>query len=188
MMVSLQLRDRPVVVLGGGPVAERRIATLLDAGADVTVISPRVTTTIGRWASAGRIRLEQRGYEKGDLRGARVAFAATGEARANRAARTEADAERVWLNVADEPSLCDFYMPAVMRRGRLTVGISTDGASPALAARLREKFDRDLGPEYDALLQKLADLRARCRQQGRPLSDARAEIDALIDTVLPRNE
>ena len=188
MLISLSLRDRPAVVLGGGPIAQRRIDALLEAGARVTVVSAEVTPDIERWAAAGRISLERRRYRTGDLRGARVAFAATGDAEANRTAREEADAEGVWLNVADEPALCDFLMPAVVRRGRLTVGISTDGASPALAARLRRKLERDLGPEYAAILDKLADLRARYRKEGRPLSAARAEIDALIDTILPRTD
>jgi siroheme synthase-like protein len=188
MMVSLRLRDRPVVVLGGGPIAERRIAALLDEGARVAVVSPQVTAEIEQWAATGRIRLERRRYATGDLRGAWVAFAATGDAEANQVARAEADAQGIWLNVADEPSLCGFFMPAVVRRGRLTVGISTGGASPALAARLRQKLERDLGREYAAILDRLAALRARCREEGRPLADARDEIEALLANLLPREK
>jgi siroheme synthase-like protein len=186
MMMSLRLRDRPAVVLGGGAVAQRRVDALLEAGARVTVVSPQVTPEIERWAAAGRLTLERRRYVRGDLRGARLAFAATGDADANRVARAEADEAGAWLNVADDPALCDFFMPAVVRRGHLSVGISTDGASPALAARLREKLERDLGPEYAVVVKKLADLRARCREEGRPLSDAREEMERLIDRVLPR--
>lgn len=188
MMIYLRLRDRPVVVIGGGPVAQRRIAALIEAGARVTVVSPDVTAAIGQWAEAGRLHLERRRYCVGDLCGARVAYVATGDAEASRLAREEADVAGMWLNVADQPSLCDFLSPAVVRRGRLTVAVSTDGASPALAARLCRKLERDLGAEYAGVLEQLADLRARCREQGRPLSDARDEIDALIDTVLPRGD
>ncbi len=184
--VFLDVRGRDVVVLGGGAVAERKVRALVGSGAHVTVVTPEATAAIEEWAAAGRVRLEKRRYQRGDLRGARLAYAATGDAAANREARDEADAGRVWLNVADEPSLCDFFEPAVVRRGRLTVAISTDGASPALAARLRERLGSELGDEYADLLEKLADLRARYRREGRDLSHARDEIERLIDSLLPR--
>ncbi len=184
--ILLDVRDRPVVVIGGGEVAERKIAALLDAGARVTVVSSEVTDRVREWSEAGRIRAELRDYRAGDLRGARLAYVATGDAEANRAAREEADAAGVWLNVADEPALCDFFVPAVVRRGDLTIAISTEGASPALAARLRERFERDLGAQYAELVEKLGEIRARCRAAGQPISEAREEIERLIDTVLPR--
>ena len=183
--IFLDLRDRPVVVVGGGPVAERKIDALLEAGARVTVIATDVTPAIEEWAQAGRVHVERRPYRPGDLGGARLAYAATGDADANRLARQDADAGGVWLNVADEPALCDFFTPAVARRGDLTVAISTNGASPALAARLRAKLQRDLGPEFAELLGQLAALRARYRRERRPLSAARQEIERLIDRLLP---
>ena len=174
------------MVVGGGQVADRKIAALVEAGARVTVISPRVTGRIRRWAEAGRVRVEQRGYHAGDLHGARLAYVASGDREANRAVREEADAEGVWLNVADEPALCDFFAPAVVRRGHLAIAISTNGTSPALAVRLRERFERELGPEYAEVLGQLAELRARYRAEGRPLSEAREEIERLIDGLIPR--
>jgi len=183
--IFLDLRDQPVVVIGGGEVAARKIEALLEAGARVTVVSPNTVGRIRDWVDAGRVHLVQRRYGAGDLRGAKLAYAATGDADANKAVREEADREEVWLNVADEPILCDFFAPAVVRRGRLTVAISTDGTSPALAARLREKLEQDLGPEYADVLDRLAEMRARCREQGRPLSEARDQIERLIDRVLP---
>ena len=184
--IFLDLRDRPVVVVGGGQVAGRKIAALLEAGARVSVISPGVSGRIRRWADEGRVRLEQRPYRAGDLRGARLAYAASGDRDANRAIRAEADAEGVWLNVADEPASCDFFAPAVVRRGHLAIAISTNGTSPALAARLRDRFEREFGPEYAEVLERLADLRARYRAQGRPLSEASEEIEDLIDLLIPR--
>lgn len=184
--IFLDLRDRPVVVIGGGEVAERKIAALLESGARVTVISPAVTEGIRGHAEAGRLRVELRPYRAGDLRGARLAYAATGDAALNRAVREEADNAGVWLNVADEPALCDFFAPAVVRRGDLTIAIGTEGASPALAARLREHLEQNLGTQYADLVEKLGLIRARYRAAGRPLSEAREEIERLIDTVLPR--
>ncbi len=164
--------------------AETKIAALVGVGARVTVVSPTVTRRIRQWANAGRVRLKPRRYRAGDLRGTRLAYVATGEAKTNRAVREEADVEGVWLNVADEPALCDFFAPAVVRRGKLAVAISTSGASPAFAARLRRELQREFGPEYGRVLDKLAALRARCRAEGRPLADAREEIERLIDEVL----
>jgi precorrin-2 dehydrogenase/sirohydrochlorin ferrochelatase len=184
--IFLDLQDQPVVVIGGGDVAARKIGALLDARARVTVVSPRIVGSIRDWADAGRLHLEQRRYRAGDLRGARLAYAATGDRETNRAVRGEADRESVWLNVADDPDLCDFFAPAVVRRGSLTIAISTNGASPALAARLRKKLEADLGSEYGDVLDELAELRARCREQGRPLSEVRDEIERLIGRVLPR--
>ncbi len=174
-------------MIGGGAVAERKIRALIEARARVTVVAPQTTAAIDDWSASGAVRLERRAYRRGDLRGARLAYVAAGDDEVNRAARDEADAESVWLNVADHPALCDFFEPAVLRRGRLAVAISTGGASPALAVRLRDRLQRDIGPEYADLLDRLADLRTRCRQEGRPLSEARQEIDRLIDRVLPRS-
>ncbi len=182
--IFLDLRGRSVVVLGGGPVAERKVESLLIADARVKVVSPAITERIRRWAETGRLALERRAYETGDLTNAAIAYAAFGDDQAIAAVRREADARGVWLNVADRPELCDFFAPAVARRGRLAIAVSTDGASPLLAARLCEKFDRELPPEVEGLVEQLAELRDACRREGRPLSGARGQIERLIDGVL----
>ena len=184
--ILLDLSGRRVVVLGAGKIAERRIAALLEAGAAITVVAPRTTPRVERWAVEGRVQLERRRYQAGDLRGARLAYAATGDADANRQARQEADESGVWLNVADQPQQCDFFTPAVVRRGLLTIAVSTCGASPALASRLRERLEGEIGPEFEGVLARLQALRARCRAEGRPLADAREEIEWIIEDVLPR--
>jgi siroheme synthase-like protein len=185
--ILLDLDGHRVVVLGAGAVAERKIEALLETGAEITVVAPEQTPRIRQWAADGQLRLERRRYESGDLRGARLAYAAMGDVAANRLARQEADEAGIWLNVADVPDLCDFFAPGVVRRGALTVAISTDGASPALAARLRERFEREIGPEYAEVLEQLRELRARSRAEGRPLADVREEIEQVIDRVLPRS-
>ncbi|MGE5359845.1 MAG: bifunctional precorrin-2 dehydrogenase/sirohydrochlorin ferrochelatase [Bacteroidales bacterium] len=182
--IFLDLRGRPVVVIGGGAVAERKIESLLDAGARVTVIAPDVTDLIARWTDAQRVRLERRRYLAGDLAGAQLAYAATDDEAANHAVREEASARGVWLNVADQPQSCDFFAPAVVQRGRVAIAISTDGASPALAARLRERLDADLPAGLDRLVDELAELRERCRREGRPLSEVRERVERMIDDVL----
>ncbi|MBI2368941.1 MAG: bifunctional precorrin-2 dehydrogenase/sirohydrochlorin ferrochelatase [Deltaproteobacteria bacterium] len=159
--VNLDLRGRRCVVVGGGPVAQRKVTALLRCGAAVRVISPRLTPRLGRWASAGRIGWTPRPLRRGDLRGATLVFGATDDARTNQRLAAEARRAGILVNVADTPGCCDFFMPAVVRRGELVVGISTGGNSPALARRLREELGRSLGPEYRLLVRLLGRARTR---------------------------
>ncbi len=181
----LHLAGEPVVVVGGGAVAERKVEALVETGARVTVISPDVTGRIRQLADGGAVRVEARSYSPGDLRGARLAYAATDDEEVNRAVRAEADAEGTWLNVADRPELCDFDSPAVIRQGDLTVAISTSGSSPVPARRLRDALARVLGPEFAAALDELRAVRDGCRAEGRSPASERQRIDAIIDTLLP---
>ncbi|HXH84952.1 MAG TPA: bifunctional precorrin-2 dehydrogenase/sirohydrochlorin ferrochelatase, partial [Candidatus Tectomicrobia bacterium] len=136
--VCLRLTGRPCVVIGGGAVAERKVDGLLAAGAAVTIVSPLVTPRLARWAADGWIRHVRRAYRVGDLRGHRLAFVATDDGAVTAAVAAEARARGVWVNAADEPAHCDFALPAVLRRGALAVAVGTGGASPALAAVVRD--------------------------------------------------
>jgi len=129
----VELEGRPCVVLGGGAVAERKVEGLLAAGAVVTVVSPALSPALATLASAGRIAHVARSYTHGDLRGAALAFAATDDGGVNAAVALEGRARGVWVNAADDPAHCDAILPAVVRRGAVTVAVSTGGASPALA-------------------------------------------------------
>ena len=174
--IFLDLSGRPVVVIGGGAVAERKIESLLAAGARITVVSPEVTPAIEAWAAGGSLTLELRPYRAGDLAGVRLAYAATSDPEVNQAVRDEARAEGVWLNAVDQPALCDFITPATVRRGDLTLAVSTNGRCPALAKQIREDLERTYGPEYADALEQLGELRdrakarqgldGRCRRQG----------------------
>jgi uroporphyrin-III C-methyltransferase / precorrin-2 dehydrogenase / sirohydrochlorin ferrochelatase len=157
--IFVAVRDVPVTVVGAGAVAERKIAVLLDAGARVTVIAPEATEAILGWAGDGRLVLKQRPYRAGDLRGARLAYAATSLRDVNRAVRVEARVERVWLNAVDQPDLCDFITPALVQRGDLTIAVSTDGRAPAFAKRVRQELERHIGPEYEKKLDEAAQAR-----------------------------
>ncbi len=147
------------IVVGGGSVAERKVHSLLDVGARVRVISPKLTERLQAWAGQGLIQHAPRAYQPGDLEGAFLVFAATDDHEVNRAVSEEAQARHSLVNVVDDPELCNFTVPAVVRRGRLTVGISTEGQSPALAAHLRQRIEQMIGPEYAELLEILGDLR-----------------------------
>ncbi|OQA43273.1 MAG: Siroheme synthase [Chloroflexi bacterium ADurb.Bin325] len=172
-------------VIGGGPVAERKTQGLLQAAATVTVVSPQLTPALEQWARAGRLTAIRRAYRPGDLRGARLAVAATNDPAVNAAVADEADERGCPVNVVDDPSRCTFHTPAVVRRGEVVIGVSTGGASPALARRLRGEIEAILGPEYEPLADILARLRLRLRDPESGASRAAPAWDRLIDELLP---
>ncbi len=155
----LDLRGRRCVVVGGGRVAQRKVKGLLEAQAQVVVVAPEASRALCRWASTGRIRLRQRPYRRADLRGAALVMVATDEAALNARVAQDAEAMGIPVNVADAPGLCTFIVPSVLRRGPLTVAISTSGASPALAATIRRELEGLYPPQLGAYLRRLAALR-----------------------------
>jgi len=169
MMVDLA--DRRCVVVGGGAVALRKVRRLLEARAAVTVVAPAATDPLRRLAARGRLVLQTRPVRAADLGGAFLVFAATDDPAVNRRVAETAIRRGALVNVADDPAACSFHVPAVLRRGELTVAVSTGGGSPALARRLRERLGAILGPEYDAFLTALRELRRRAR---RAISDPQA--------------
>lgn len=153
------LQERQAVVVGGGSIAARKAGSLLEAGAQITVISPAVVPELRSLAEKGLIRLLERAYQAGDLAGAFLAFAATDDPEVNRAVWEEGNRTGCLVNAVDDPAHSNFIMPAVVRRGEMAIAISTGGASPALARRLREWLDTLISPEYGQLVELLAELR-----------------------------
>lgn len=140
--------------------AERKVGGLLACGAVVKVISPNLTRTLRKWADGERIDYVPRLYRRGDLKGVFLVVAASSDGEVNSRVWEEASAMGIPANVVDNPDNCCFFIPSVVRRGRLALAISTGGASPALAKRLRMDFERKIAPEYAGLLQVLERLRA----------------------------
>lgn len=163
----LELQGRRVVVVGGGPVGERKVDGLLAVGADVMVVSPDITPALKRHAETGRIALVERIYRDGDLEGATLVFTALGDPRATAAVAEEARRRGIWLNAADDPAHCTFILPAVVRRGPLTVSVASGGATPALTRALREHLENTLGPEWGVLAELAAVARRELRASGR---------------------
>lgn len=141
----LNLTDQSVVVIGGGKVAARKIRSLLIAGAGVTVISPQADRL------PEGVRWLKRRYRRGDLAGARLVIAATNDQNVNRQVCAEAKRRKLLVNCVAPPDAGNFIVPAVARRGGLTIAISTDGVSPALAKRLRRDLERVLYKDYPEL-------------------------------------
>lgn len=157
--VSLQLARRPCVVVGGGAVARRKVESLLVCEAAVTVISPRLEEGLAHLHRAGSLRWLAREYREGDLAGAFLVIAATDDEAVQARIHAEAERDNLLLNVADVPKWCNLILPAVVRRGDLSLAISTGGASPALAGKLRRELEGQFGDEYRVLLLLLAALR-----------------------------
>lgn len=182
LLISLELSNRPVVVVGGGPVAERKVRTLLAAGAAVTVVSPSVTDGIAELHRQGSVALVARPYRDGDLAGAALAVAAAGVPAVDRAAAAEAARVGALVNVAANPSLGNVQFTAEVRRGPVTVGISTGGASPALAKRLRAVVEQAIRPAYGALAELLGEVRDQLSAMPAVTQDQRSRIyERIVD-------
>jgi precorrin-2 dehydrogenase / sirohydrochlorin ferrochelatase len=157
--ILLDLTGKRCLVVGGGQVAERKVGRLLECGAAVEVVAPAATPGLEALADDGRIRLWRRPARPEDVADAFLVFAATDDPAVNRALAGSARARGTLVNVADDPDACTFLVPAVFRRGDLTVAVSSGGGSPALAKRLRERLEATIGPEYEAFLAALRQLR-----------------------------
>ena len=182
--VFLNLSGQPCTVIGGGEVAERKVASLLAAEARVAVVSPALTPGLSDLAETHEIKHYARPYRQGDLSGAALVFDASGDESIHAEIAAEAAREGVWLNVVDRPQFCSFIVPAVLSRGPLSVAMSTEGASPALAKRLRQELEGIVGPEYGlaaVILGKLRDLEPR----GGAEQEERARVfTALVQSPL----
>jgi precorrin-2 dehydrogenase/sirohydrochlorin ferrochelatase len=176
--VTLDLAGRRCVVIGGGAVSERKVEGLLIADARITVISPTLTPALAALTAAGRIVHVARRYRAGDLRAAALAFATSGDVTVNAAVSREGRRRGILVNAADDPANCDFILPSVLRRGDLTVAVSTGGAAPALARSVRERLEPHVGPDVALLTDVAADVRRELRDHGR-VADAAAWQRAL---------
>jgi siroheme synthase-like protein len=179
--IFLDLSRKRCLVVGGGAVAERKVQGLLDAQADVVVVSPALTEPLRRWASRGAIRHVARHFRAEDVAGCALVIAAADRPAVNRRVAQLARRHGIWVNVVDTPDACDFIAPAVIRRGALQIAISTGGKSPALAKRLREGLEAVIGPEYGQLADALGALRADARRRGEPPAVRRALFARLIE-------
>lgn len=153
------LKRRRCLVIGGNHEAERKALGLLECDADVEVISPSVTDKLRELADGGRIRWTERDYREGDVAGAFLVIVSETNPPKTRPIFEEAERENVLINAMDDVPHCTFVAGSVVRRGHLTISISSSGAAPALSVRLREEFEERFGPEYEVFLDWMAALR-----------------------------
>ncbi len=164
--VFLSLGAKRCVVVGGGQVALRKVRVLLEYGASVEVISPDFCSELVQMAEGGKVRLLSREYRAGDLKDAFVAIVATDDSRTNRKVAGEARRNTVLVNVVDDAENSDFILPSYLRRGDVTIAVSTSGRSPALARKIRARLEDDFGEEYACLALLINEVRAEIKRQG----------------------
>ncbi|MFC1943229.1 bifunctional precorrin-2 dehydrogenase/sirohydrochlorin ferrochelatase [Chloroflexota bacterium] len=164
--IFLNISGRKCVVVGGGQVALRKVKALLEHGASVEVVSPDLCSELNQLAESGQIRVLQRSYRAGDLQDAVIAIAATNDSNTNLEVVKEAHKKAVLVNVVDDAESSDFIAPSYMRRGDVTIAISTGGRSPALARKIRTRLEKDFGDEYASLALLLDEVRAEVKRQG----------------------
>jgi siroheme synthase-like protein len=155
----LNLKGRPVVVIGGGAVAERKTASLLRTGAAITIISPSLTPRLARWEAEKRIIVHHRPYRRGDLGSAALAFAATDQPSVNEAVAREGRRKQIPFNLADRSDSDGFIVPAVFSKGGMTIAVSSGGKSPALAKRIRDYVKDNLHSEEQRWVELLAQIK-----------------------------
>jgi siroheme synthase-like protein len=186
----INLKDQSCIIIGGGPVAARKAETLLDFGARLTVIAPEFSDAMKALSPERLWRRSYSGPE--DLCGARLAVAATGDKECNKRISQDAQKAGIPVNVADDPALCTFYFPALVKRGELVGAISTSGGCPRLASRLREELETRWPADMGPLLENLSAERKRLRDtKGNrgpaatgEVGDIIAELDRLITAYL----
>jgi siroheme synthase-like protein len=178
-LASLVVEGRPCLVVGGGRIATRKVEGLLSAGADVTVIAPDIVPEI----TGLPVRTERRAYRRGDASRYRLVFAATGRPEIDRLVFEDGERSGVFVNAADDRASCSFLVPAVLRRGPVSVAVSTGGTSPALAVWLRRRVAELVGPEIGTLAHLLEQARAEVRYAG--ISTESLDWSSLIDGVRP---
>lgn len=164
--IFLNISDKKCLVVGGGQVALRKVRAFLDCGASVEVISPDLCPELNRLAETEKIAVRRRHYRTGDLRGIFVVVAATDDHNINLEIVKEAKETGVLINVVDDPDNSDFIVPSCLRRGDITLAVSTSGRSPALARKIRERLEKDLGSEYAVMALIIDQVRMELKRQG----------------------
>ena len=182
--VHLDINNRNVLVVGGGSVGTRKVKTLLDCGARVTVVSPEVSRQLRELAASGDIILAERSYQSEDLTGVFVVIGATDDETLNQQISSDADRLNTLCNIADRPEVCNFILPSIVQRDDLVITISTSGQSPALAKKLRKALENQFGEEYGTLLQLMGAIRKKLLQQAHKPEAHKPLFEQLINSDL----
>jgi precorrin-2 dehydrogenase / sirohydrochlorin ferrochelatase len=178
------IEDKPCLVVGGGAVGERKVQDLLAAGAQVAVVSRTLTPALAALASQGKIVYLSEDFADNQVEGMALVMAATDDPEVNAEVFAAAQARSIWVNVADDPEHCTFIVPAQVKRGDLTLAISTGGASPALARQVREELQQHFGPEYGPYLDLLKRVRRRLLTERRAHPDNAELFHRLVRSPL----
>ena len=182
--IHLDVKDRNCLVVGGGSVGTRKVATLLTCGANVTVISPQLSEELQQLAQAGSIALKKRSYRTADLNDMFLVIGATDDETLNHQISTDAEKRNILCNIADRPDVCNFILPSIVHRGDLVITISTSGKSPALAKKLRKTLEDQFGDEYIHFLTLMGNIRKKLLSQSHQPEAHKHLFNKLIDKGL----
>ena len=185
--IFLDVEGKPCLVVGGGEVAERKVVSLLEHGAKVRVVSPRLVDGLLKLQQSGEVTVESREYRKGDVDGSVLAIAATDDNELNAQVAREAVRANIAVNVVDDPEKSTFIVPSLFKRGDISIAISTGGKSPALAKRIRIALERLLPEELGELADMLSVVRKELKSRGISVDketwqDA-LDMDSLLDLL-----
>lgn len=180
-VACLLLSGRRCLVVGGGEVGLEKVEGLLACDADVTLIAPEAEPALAEHAREGSIRWQQRAFESGDLEGAFLVIAATADTDVNIRVHEDAERRSMLVNVVDVPPLCNFILPAIVRSGPLAIAISTSGASPALAKRMKREIAETFGEPYARLALILNEVRGWAKDTLPTYQDRKRFFESIVN-------
>ncbi|MFC7395298.1 NAD(P)-binding protein [Scopulibacillus cellulosilyticus] len=180
--INLDLTGKKAVVVGGGHVASRRIAFLLQSNACVSVVSPDVSNAINQFIENRQVTWYRKNFEPEDIIDAFIVIAATNDKDVNRQIADSAGSRQL-VNVVSQPELGNFEVPAVLKRGKLTISVSTNGASPSLAKKIRDNLSDRFDESYDDYLEFLFTCRKKIQESSLPIEDKKTILNKLLDPV-----
>lgn len=178
--IFLDIEDRDVVIIGGGPVCERKAETMMKYGARVTVVAPTFTDQIAQWAKSGALKIRKKKYDAADLDGASIVIASTDDEGVNTQIASDCRKRKIPVNVVDVTHLCEFIVPAIVESGSIQLAVSTGGKSPALARTLKEDLQKFVGPEYAEINDLLGTLRPSAKRVLPTDVDRKRFFDGII--------
>jgi precorrin-2 dehydrogenase/sirohydrochlorin ferrochelatase len=182
--IYLDIKDKKCLVVGGGSVGTRKVETLLECGAKVTVISIDASEKLKKLSNSRVIQLEKRAFQINDLEGVFLVVGATDDEDLNVRIHAAAESRRVLCNIADRPEVCNFILPSIVNRGDLIISISTSGKSPAFAKKLRKQLEAQFGNEYAEFLNLMGVIRKKLLSKDREPEAHKHLFEQLIETDL----
>jgi len=180
--VNLNLKARKCLVVGGGRVAERKVTSLLQCGAEIWIASPKLTEKLGKLVKEDRVNFAGTHYETEYLQGCFLVISAVDDPLVNARVADDCFARDIPVNAVDDPERCSFTVPSVLRRGSLCIAISTDGKSPLLSRRIREELEDSFGPEYAEFLDLMGEIRSQVIRDVPDIEERRRIFECLIDS------
>jgi precorrin-2 dehydrogenase/sirohydrochlorin ferrochelatase len=183
--VNLDIKGRQCLVVGGGAVASRKAQTLIDCEAIVTVVSPEFSEALKNLEQTSDVTLIQRPYQTSDLDEKFLVIGATNDEKLNRRVNADAEQRHMLCNIADVPDICNFILPAIIRRGDLCLAISTSGKSPAFAKKLRKDLEKTFGDEYALFLKLMGEIRKKLLAEEHAPEAHKPIFEKLLSHSLP---